>query len=69
MSDFQIIRTVEELNALDPDTLLTNSDSIIKKQWYWFGDYPGNEGIFPLVVIMPGVQVRAARKALEEEDG
>lgn len=59
----QIIRTVEELEALDPDTILTDCDGWIQsadntEDWW--------ETFLPLVVITPGPQVRAAREALEE---
>lgn len=58
----QIIRTVEELEALDPDTVvmldrfgtLTTADCL-----------PHSHNL-PAVVVATGEQVRAARKALEE---
>ena len=57
----QIIRTVEELEALDPDTLLTTPD----KACAWTaGSLFGTD--LPAVVIRDGAGVRAARKALEE---
>ena len=71
MTDPRIIRTVEELQALDPDTLLNLSD---------IDGYlvPASELLMsirisdihltslPAVVIRDGAGVRAARKALEE---
>ena len=54
----QIIRTVEELEALDPDTLLMSRKGYI-------ADAEDNIRI-PAVVVAPAEQVRAARKALEE---
>ena len=67
----QIIRTREDLAALDPDTLLLDVDD----PWHevrmsaseWMEDYAIDaEGIFPLAVIATGEHVRAARQALEE---
>ena len=56
-----IIRTVEELEALDPDTLLTTPD----KACAWTaGSLFGTD--LPAVVVATAAQVRAARKALEE---
>lgn len=70
----QIIRTVEELEALDPDTVMQppldelglwpNAMSARSLKWSmrtWDLKY------LPAVVIVPGEQVRAARKALEKE--
>lgn len=69
MSEFQIIRTVEELEELDLDTLLINDEALVKNQWDWFADYTmGNGGIFPLAIIATGEQVRAVREAMEEEN-
>lgn len=68
----QIIRTVEELEALDPDTQLTrwwvgHRDPIVMTWSDWMGDWGiDGDGIFPLAVIASGDQVRRARKALEE---
>lgn len=63
-----IIRTVEELEALDPDTFLLDSDDAGLTQDDWmsfFRDYDNH--IFPLVVIATGDQIRQARRLLEEE--
>ena len=72
MSNIQIIRTVDELKALDPDTALT--------LYTWEGATIWNASYFqrrfeddgyilelPAVVIATGEQVRYAREALEEE--
>lgn len=62
MSDPQIIRTVEELEALDLDTLAFSNE--------YFTAWPTGllmEGDLPAVVVATGEQVRAARRALEEE--
>lgn len=61
MTDPRIIRTVEELEALDPDTLVLGCDY----STFSAGDM-GMEDLLPAVVISTGEQVRAARKALEE---
>ena len=66
----EIIRTREELAALDPDTLLIDADD----PWYdvrlcaheWMEDYTiETEGFFPLAVIATGDTVRAAQQALD----
>ena len=69
----QIIRTVEELEALDPDTLLIRSaqdwadPQIPMLATEWASDWEIEpDGIFPLATIATADQVRAARKALEE---
>ena len=70
--DVQVIRTVEELEALDPDSWLMQADeeAIPMVVDDWVHDYNfDSDGIFPLVVMMDGAQVRAARKALEQEHG
>ena len=67
----QIIRTPEELEALDPDTHLGHwhegsLDPVVMVHSDWINDYEiDGGGIFPLAVIATGEQVRAARKALE----
>lgn len=65
----QIIRTVAELEALDPDTVVVNAsgdaraaDEAITQHRYRTLD----DVILPAVVVTPAAQVRAARKALEE---
>lgn len=65
----RIIRTVEELEALDPETVLWSqyeayiSASALIEDIAWDTEY---EGDLPAVVIRDGAEVRAARKALEE---
>lgn len=58
----QIIRNAEELEALDPDTLLTYIG--------YFGSYITavclHPDELPAVVVTTTAQVRAAREALEE---
>lgn len=59
--DPQIIRTVEELEALDPDVVLMGAP--------WHGIFTTHTIAahdLPAVVVAPAEQVRAARKALEE---
>ena len=69
MPDPQIIRTVEELEALDHDTLVTCGDDqeiadvgAILATCQLLGLRPA----LPAVVVAPAEQARAARKALEE---
>lgn len=68
MSDFQIIRTTEELEALDPDSLLI-ADGVSahdpRTSMYW-NRFAGLNYL-PAVVIATGDQVRAAREAMEQE--
>lgn len=64
----QIIRTIEELKALDSDTYLANRDCVIMAAFDWEDDYQIDPAdMFPIVVIATGERVRAACKALEEE--
>ena len=73
-TDPQIIRTVEELEALDPET-------IVQRRPQYPGQYSRTETAgdlayvvrrwgttthLPAVVVTPASQVRAAREALEE---
>ena len=61
MPDPQIIRTVEELEALDPDVVLMGAP--------WHGIFTTHTIAahdLPAVVVASAAQVRAARKALEE---
>jgi hypothetical protein len=64
----QIIRTVEELEALDPDTSLIDASGAVDTangmQWALGRGWLAPD--FPAVVLVPAAQVRAARKALEE---
>lgn len=66
----RIIRTLADLEVLDPDTILDDSagpyaagatlDAI------YAGEEEGYRAYFPAVVIATGDTVRAARQALEE---
>lgn len=72
MTDPQIIRTREELAALDPDTVLIDVDDpwceVRMNAHEWMEDYDiDTKGIFPLAIISTGDQVRAARQALTTE--
>lgn len=62
----QIIRTVEELEALDNEDFLMTLDGNI---YYAIGAkgrlFPGD---LPAVLVAPAAQVRAALKALEKEN-
>ena len=65
----RIIRTVEELEALDPDTLVKLGDD---REIAYVGKILNTRRLLgwrpnlPAVVICEGAQVRAAREALEE---
>ena len=70
----QIIRTADELAALDPDTVLMTTDLFdpLTPVWDWL-DSKGNpargtENGLPAVVIATGEQVREAQRALEATD-
>lgn len=71
-----IIRTIEELEALDPDAFVIDSENdswLISESFVTdaTGDVEFYRSLFvdclPAVVIATGEQVRAARKALQEE--
>ena len=61
MPDPQIIRTVEELEALDPDTLVLDAAGYTVR----YGSQVTRWDL-PLAIIRDGAEVRAARKAMEE---
>lgn len=69
----QIIRTVEELEALDPEAMLISYDDkwepcIPMRAGEWLGDWHVDpDGIFPLGVIATGEHVRAVQQALKEQ--
>lgn len=70
MSTPQIIRTIEELKAIDPETVMTFPDGHIAiASGVLAAEAAGydKEAALPAVVIATGDQVRAARKALEEQ--
>ena len=54
----QIIRTLADLEALDPDTLVMSRKGYLA--------HAEDNMRIPVVVIATGGQVRAARRALEE---
>ena len=70
----QIIRTRDELAAIDPDTVLMSADVgdplTLARHWLDSEGNPvhGTEGDLPVVVIATGDQDRAARQALEAAD-
>lgn len=71
----KIIRTREELAALDPDTLLTTRGlvSSLPLGILWHLDSPPESVLYtgdllPAVVVATGDQTRAARQALKEEE-
>lgn len=69
----QVIRTVEELEALDPDTILMRHEKVsgvhyMDPQRGWLDICEiGIDHIFPLVVIATGEHVRAAKQGLREQ--
>lgn len=71
MPDLRVIRTVEELEAVCSAAWLMHfgnepDDPVVMIQEDWVHDYDIYlEGIFPLVVMMDGDQVHAAREAME----
>lgn len=64
------IRTVAELEALHPDTILIDNDGDIDPVRNWLNARgeadPWLKYYLPAAVIATGAQVRAARKALED---
>ena len=71
----QIIRTREELEALDPDTLLTTRGMVssLPLEILWHLDSPPESVLYPsdllpAVVVATGNQSRAAQQALAEAD-
>jgi len=73
MPDMQVIRTLEELEALDPDacTLDKYGDFDFAKDWLNENGriYEGHVDFLPAIVFATGNQVRAAREAMEKEHG
>ena len=69
----QIIRTVGELEKLDPDTILMQHKKGFGTRcmdgafWWLTACEIRDDYIFPLVVIATGEQARAAEQALEKE--
>ena len=65
MSTTQIIRTVEELEALDPETVLLDTTGyLVRTRGLVMNGKP--QAFLPASVVASGEQVREARKALEE---
>ena len=73
MSDFQVITTPEELEALDPDacTLDKFGDFDFAKAWIDENGkmFVGHVDFLPAVVFATGDQVRYARETLEVANG
>ena len=71
MPDMQIIRTVEELEALDPDTCTLDKFGDFDFVKAWIDEngkmFVGHVDFLPAVVFATGDQVRAAREAMEQE--
>lgn len=68
MPDVQVIRTVEELEALDPDSLLVTVGGSVhdsRNTLYWI-KFAGLNYL-PAILVTTGAQVRAAREAMEQE--
>ena len=74
MSDFQVITTLEELEALelnDADAIaLAGAAGAVRTVRALAAMYRlGSDWCLPAVVVATGVQVRAAREAMELENG
>lgn len=71
MPDVQVVRTVSELEALDPDAVLVHGQGLVDSSTKIIHmiKFPTFErpSILPAVVIATGEQVRAAREAMEQE--
>ena len=69
----RIIRTVKELEGLDPDAVTVDNEETIENANMWLDDsgkpYPYDERFLPAAVLATGAQVRAAREAMEQEHG
>ena len=73
MPDVQVIRTVEDLEALDPDacTLDKYGDFDFAKHWLDENGrtFEGHVDFLPAIVFATGAQFRAALEAMEQEHG
>ena len=73
MPDVQIIRTVKELEGLDPDAVTVDNEETIENANMWLDDsgkpYPYDERFLPAAVLATGAQFRAALEAMERDDG
>ena len=71
--DLQIIRTQEELEALDPDTCTLDKFGDFDFAKAWIDEsgkmFVGHVDFLPAVVFATGAQVRAAREAMEQGNG
>lgn len=70
--DVQIIRTPEELEALDPDAVTVDNEETIENANMWLDDsgkpYPHDERFLPAAVLATGAQFRAALEAMEQDN-
>ena len=70
--DAQVIRTPEELEALDPDTCTLDNFGDFDFAKAWIDEngkmFVGHVDFLPAVVFATGAQVRAAREAMEEDN-
>ena len=70
MSGFQVITTQEELEALDPDTAVISAENGAAYYVKNLADRHTKTFLYvPAVVIATGAQVRAAREAMELDNG
>ena len=70
MSGFQGITTQEELEALDPDTAVISAENGAAYYVKNLADRHTKTFLYvPAVVIATGAQVRAAREAMELDNG
>ena len=71
--DAQVIRTPEELEALDPDTCTLDKYGDFDFAKAWIDEngkmFVGHVDFLPAVVFATGAQVRAAREAMELDNG
>ena len=72
MPDLQIIRTVKELEGLDPDAVTVDNEETIENASMWLDDsgkpYPYDERFLPAAVLATGAQFRAALEAMERDN-
>lgn len=72
MTNIHIIRTVEELEALDPDSCTLDKYGDFDFAKHWLDEngkvFEGHVAFLPAVVFATGAQFREAREALEEEN-
>ena len=70
MGEFQVITTPEELEALDPDTVVISSENGEVYYVKRLTDIHVKSFLYvPAVVVATGEQVRAAREAMELDNG